>query len=145
MQVVAHHRIPALERNVAQPGRKLPACAVEQAVDLAMPLHDTGHTGFDGIFIADVAGMCADIACALGVDGGYFCRDGLELGRLPAHQGHLRTQAGQFVCSAAPQAAATACDGDGLTIEQPAAKGRLVTRQIGGGRGRQAHGGNGYQ
>ena len=127
MQVVAHHGIPALERDVAQFGGELPAGTVKKPVNAAMLLHDGGNAGLDSGLVADVAHCGADIAGALGVNRRYFRRHGFKLGGLPADQRDMRAQAGQLMRRAPTQPASPACHDDSLAFKQPRAEGRPVT------------------
>ena len=133
VQVVAHHCIPALQRDIAQPRRVLAAGAIEQAVDAAVRAHHIGHRRLDRHLVADVAGVPGEAGCALGIDGRDFRGGGVELAQRAADERDPRTQACEFVHHAAAEAAAAARDDHGPAVEQAGAKGRAVA--LGAGQG----------
>ncbi|KAG0921892.1 hypothetical protein G6F31_020129 [Rhizopus arrhizus] len=60
VQVVLDHGVPAVETDAVQRRRKLPARAIEQAVDAAMPgQHVRDHAAHAGL-VSDIARVQAD-------------------------------------------------------------------------------------
>ena len=121
-QVVAHHRVPALGRNVLERRGELPAGVVDQAVDAAMRGQHVGDGLLDGFFLANVAYMAGGAPA----DFGDFTRHGFELFDLAADQRDAGAQRHEFMGGAAADAGAAAGDKHGLAGKKARTEDGLV-------------------
>ncbi len=74
-QIIADHGFPAVEGDIFQQGRELPARVIHQAMDGPMLLDDIGNGIAHGFFIADIASMNGGLAAFFG----QFLLDGFKL------------------------------------------------------------------
>jgi len=112
-EVGAHHRLPALLRDVGERGGELAAGVVDEAIDVAVRLQDGGDRRGHSFLLTDVARVSGSLAAILGNLGG----DRIELVRLAADQRHRGAQRGELMGRAAANPAASAGDDDHLTGE----------------------------
>jgi hypothetical protein len=126
VQIVLHHRAPAVVADAVQRRRELAARAIEQAVDGAVPRQRIGNRAAHAGLVADVAGVQADAAAGLGVDPADFVLRRLQLVELAPYQRQARAQRRQLVRGAAAQPAAAPGHDDGLALIQPRPEYRRV-------------------
>jgi hypothetical protein len=131
VQVVAHHRVPAVQRDLVERRGKLAACAIEEAVEPVEIGDCRGDDVFDARFVADVAGVAAHAFGAFRVVLGQLGAHGFQLRQGSSDQDHRCSQRDQFVRGTSAKPAASARHHDNLAGEQAGAEnGTVLMRTV---------------